>query len=237
MTLPPLGQYSRDIEPGRHESLPAGEGGRPATAPLGAGESVSEAMDTEPDARFEPPQQLAGAHYDEMMQSQEGAMGYLAAPDYRVRFAAILICASTWKSADDSRVVEACRQIAASSAEDSLRMGAVDVLTIALDGSKSPDISSFLGDLVMDSANGIEVRRSAYWALRQIQFGLADKDFDTFLKGTICLVKPVIRRYPDQFSEEEVKSHITPPRRFSADFWDSADAIDFEFVAQFASRQ
>lgn len=185
------------------------------------------------DPRYQTPKDLAGPHYEDMMRSKEAAMEYLSATDPRVRLAAILICGTTWNCGADSRLVEACRSIADSDADDSFRVFAIESLGIALRSSKAPDASQLLANLVMNSANSMEVRTSAYWALRGIQFGLDDVDFDTFLKGTICRVKSILRAYPGRFSEEDIRSKVTPQGRFPEGFWESAEEIDWDFVRQF----
>lgn len=186
------------------------------------------------DSSYQTPKELAGPHYEEMMRSKESALEYLSSPDYRVRIAAILVCQSTWNCGADSRVVEACRNTAASDADDHFRITAISLLGMALSSTKTPDASRFVANLVMASASSIDVRRTAYWALREIQFGIEDVDFDTFVKGTICTIKSILHAYPGRFSEDDVRRAVTPQPGFPEDFWDSADEIDWDFVRQFA---
>ena len=187
------------------------------------------------DPTFQTPKERAGPHYEEMMRSKEAALEYLSSPNYRVRLAAIMICQTTWNCGSVSELVEACREIAGSDADDSFRLCSIGSLRTVLSSSKAPDISRFLANLVMDSINSMEVRTCAYWALREIQFGIGDVDFDTFLKSVISTcVKPILFAYPERFSEDDVRRNLTPQPGFPEDFWDSAEEIDWDFVRQFA---
>ena len=190
----------------------------------------------QPNPRYETPKELAGSHYHEMMRSKDGATRYLSESDHRVRLGAIEICTSVWKCGSDPAVIAACHSIADSAANDSLRACAIDWLGLGLMSSKSRDASRFLADIVMDPANPADVQASAYWALRRIQFGVGDVDLDTFLKGTISLVKSVLRENPGSFKEEDVRSNLAPEGLFPKGFWESAEEIDWDFVAKFASH-
>lgn len=183
--------------------------------------------------RFQSPKDLAGPQYQEMIRSKEATLVYLSSPDRKLRLAAILLCEAVWNAGRDSRVIEACRHIAESDADDSYRGVAVSSLGTALDSSKARDASAFLANLILDSSESVELRRDAYWALRQIQFGVADVDFDTFFMGTIRMVKTIMRELPGRFSEDEVIRDLTPQPGFPDNFWDSADRIDLDFVSQF----
>jgi hypothetical protein len=189
------------------------------------------------DARFQTPRTLAGLHYNDMIRSKDATMEYLLSPDYSARLAAVLLCETTWKCGADSRLIAACREMAASDVPDSFRMVAVRALGRALSFAKSAGDSEFLANLIMDSSISGEVRTDAYWALREIQFGNVDSDFDTFLKGVICTIKSINRVYPERFSEEDAKSDITPRGRFPDGFWESAEEIDWEFVRRFATSR
>ncbi|MEX2121162.1 MAG: hypothetical protein WD847_16335 [Pirellulales bacterium] len=185
------------------------------------------------DARFATPRDLAGAHYEEMNRSKEAALAFLSAPNYRTRLAAILICEQVWHAASEPRVLEACRSIAESDADDSIRDASICVLGRALSSTKDPIASLFVARIVLDSQNSAELRTSAYWVLREIQYGVADVDFDTFFRGTIHIVKECLKALPSRFSEESVKSALLPDLPdgcFPHDFWDSADWIDWDCV-------
>ncbi len=186
------------------------------------------------DAFLATPQELAGRDYDEMLSSQESAMGLLSAHDYKTSLAAAMICEQNWNAGSDPRVVQACRRIAKSNAEDSFRIVAIDILSRAFSSTKHPGTSGFVAELVLDPQNSIELRTDAYWALREIQYGVDDVDF---MLGTIHVVKRCLRRYPDRFSEESVKSALLGNESFPDDFWDSADQIDWKFVHQFDPRR
>ncbi|MFZ5830197.1 MAG: hypothetical protein ACOY3P_08915 [Planctomycetota bacterium] len=188
------------------------------------------------DARFQTPRDLAGPHYDEMMRSKETATAYLDAVEWQVCLAAIIVCGNTWQMGPDRALVLACCRIAASDGPESARGVAASVLGHLLSASKAPNASAFLADLVLDSSNSIELRRDAYWALREVQFGVAERDFDTFLKHMISVAKSVMRAYPGRFSEEAARQALTPPDRFPNGFWESAEEIDWDFVSKFVGQ-
>ena len=195
-------------------------------------------MNEEPaDLRYQTPQQLAGPYYEEMTASKEAAVRNLWAPDVRVRVAAILICNTVWDCGRAPDLLEACFHLAGSQAEDPARIVAIHMLGEALSLSKSPAASRFLADLVMDTENSAELRSESYWALREVQFGLGDTDFDMHLRGLITQLKDAMRHVPVPYSEAEVKAAITPPDGFPPAFWESAGEIDWEFVGRFASRK
>jgi hypothetical protein len=187
----------------------------------------------ESDLRYQTPEELAGPNYNEMVLSKRAALACLSASDLRLRVAAIMICHFNWNCGTDPRVVEACRSIAESDADDSIRVCAVTLLGVIFDASKRLDISRFLANLVLCPTSSRELLTNAYWALRQVQFGLSDASFDNFIKGTIHMVRSQIRIRPGQLSEEIVKAKITPKGCFPEGFWESADVLDLDFVRQF----
>ncbi len=201
-------------------------------------------MDTEfPDARFQTPFELAGRHYDQMITSMEATATFLSSPDHRVRLAAILLFVGTWKRMSDPRLIRACEDLAVSDADDSVRVCAIHSFGHARSFSKCPNASRLLADLVMTSSNGIEVQRAAYLALREVQYGMSDTSFDELLRSTISTVKDVFRQFPQRFPEERMRNTLVPPDSFPDDrwesaeeFWESADRIDFDFVARFATE-
>lgn len=156
-------------------------------------------------------------------------------PDYKIRLAAILVCESTWNCAASPKVIAACREIAASNAHDSFRICAIETLSRALSANKSADVSSFLANLIFEAKNSADLRVSAYWALREVQFGLSDTSFDNSLKGLFCSVKSILHDKPGEFLEDEVKSNLLGEGRIPDELWDSAEAIDWDFVAKFAT--
>lgn len=184
---------------------------------------------------FQTAEELAGVHHKEMMRGKEATLAFLAAPDYRVRLAAILVGETTWNCGRDSRVVEACHHIAESDADDSIRIFAIHSLGTAFSGTKASDASLFLANMVLDAKNTVAVQRDAYWALREIQFGVGDVDFDTFLKGTICVANSIMRAFPGRFLEDDFRRNVTPQPGFPEGFWDSAEDIEWDFVHNFAS--
>jgi hypothetical protein len=180
------------------------------------------------DARYRTPKDLAGPHYEAMMRNKEAAISYLSAPDYETRIAAILLCESTWGCGVDPRVLDACRQIAGSDGDDSVRCCAVSSLGRALNSTRSPDASQFLARIAKDPKNAMDLRITAYWALREVQLGLADSNSYSHV---LYLAKSYIRQHPGRFTEDEVMSNLLGSLPKSN--WDLAGQIDLEFVNQF----
>lgn len=160
-------------------------------------------------------------------------MSFLSSSDIRCRLAAILICDYVWNAVADYRVVAACRTIAAFTESDPERIVAIGALARGLSGSRDVDASRMLAQLVSDSHKSVELRMEAYWALRQVRFGAADCDFDSFLRGTIHTVKAVMRSHPESFSEEAVKSALLANGRSPDDFWnDGVEQIDWALIQE-----
>lgn len=191
----------------------------------------------ETDPRCQTAEELAGQLYNQMIRSKEATLACLSSSNYRIRIAAIRLCESFWKCGPDPQLIEACYSIAGSDAPDAFRMCGVYSLARILSSTKATAASRFLANLIMDSTNSTELRTTAYWALREIQFGLGDVDFDTFLKGMISGIKSILGAYPGKFSEDKAKSEITPQGAFPEGFWESADDIDWDFVAQFGESK
>jgi len=189
------------------------------------------------DARFATPRDLAGSHYDEMIRSKEATMAFLSTPHYATRLAAVMICEQNWNAAREARVLEACRAIAESDADESVRLVSISFLGRALSSTKDPAASAFVARMVLESQNSAEFRASAYWVLREIQYGVADVDFDNFLRGTIDVVKTALKGCPSSFSEKSVRSSLLPKPRFPEKFWESADEIDWDFVHQMSKHE
>ncbi len=196
------------------------------------------------DARYQTAQDLAGPQYQLMMSNKDAALEYLTTADHAVRLAAIMVCEVTWKCGCDPRVLEACRELAVSDADAPIRFCAIDVFGRGLSGSKSPAASGFLADIIVRPATSNELRLCAYWALREVQFGASDESFDQFLKGTMSAIKSILRTHPERSSreflkrcsEEKTREAIAPHDCFPEGFWESAEEIDWDFVARFATR-
>lgn len=184
------------------------------------------------DVRFLTPKELAGEHFDEMLASKDATMRFLLAPSNRTRLGAILICEQNWRASSEHSVLEACRSLAGSDADDSIRMVACDVIGRALSATKDPETTKFVARIVLDPHNSATLRTHAYWVLREIVYGVADVDFDNFMRGTIHTVKTCLNARPQQLSEESVKSALVPDGCFQDNFWESSDRIDWDFVCR-----
>ena len=109
-------------------------------------------------------------------------------------------------------------------------MVAIGVIGRALSATKDPMAAKFIARVVLAPQNSVPLRIHAYWVLREIAYGVADADFDNFLRGTIHTVKATLEARPSQFSEEAVKSALLPEGSLPNDFWESSDQIDWAFV-------
>lgn len=190
-------------------------------------------MNEEIDYRYQTAKTLAGPLYDDLVGSKEAALDALSAPEENLRLAAMLICDHIWKVGSDQRLFQACVQVVSSNVNDSMRICAMSVLGRAFQSSRSSDESRFLATIVHDDTIGSELRSVAYYALRQVQFGIAGSDFDDFLKATFFTVKSILRSYPMDISEERAKSALTSGSEAIQKLWDSAEEIDWSFVNQF----
>jgi len=190
----------------------------------------------ERDPSFQDPRELAGPYYTDMMQSQESTLRYLSSGDPGIRIAAVLACVSNWGCGSHSEVVRACIEIAGSEVGERFRACAAGLLGTVLSSTRDTNASRFLANLVLDSMSSSAIQSAAYWALREIQYGPADVNFDTFVKRLICTsLKPFLREYPEQLSEADARRTFAPVPGFPKDFWDLADEVDWEFVRSFTS--
>jgi hypothetical protein len=182
-------------------------------------------------ADFQTPKELAGEHYDEMLRSKDDALRYLFYPDYNVRIAALAVCESQWNCGSDQRFIDACREIAISSAEGSIRLCAIRALATARRSSRSSTLLTLLATVVRDEESPMEVRTAAYWAMREIHFGSADPMWSQQMFHDI---KRVLQVYPHGLDEEQIKRALLG--RGPDSDWEEAEAIDWEFVNQFTTR-
>lgn len=176
---------------------------------------------------------LAGPLYDELVQSTQAAMAHLFDPSSDIRFVALDICDRLWDCSGDVEFVDACRQIAATDPDDSVRARAIESFGKAFRSSKNPSASQFLADIVKDSKRSDGVRTTAFRALREIQLGLTEDDE---MKRTISLMKASLRKIPWLMSEDEARHILLGAGYYPNMDWDSVDEIDWAFVDQYASR-
>jgi len=182
------------------------------------------------DPRLQRAKVLAGSKYQEMLQSEENTLELLSSSKHNLCEAAILVCEVFWKWGQDQRVVEACYKIADSDAHKSNRISVLNSLGRLLSATKALDASQYLAKIVCSSRSSNDLKLSAYWALREIQFGKEDPDF---LKSVISATKFAFRENPGKFSEDELRLVLTPQPGFSVEFWDASEQMDIEFVKQF----
>ena len=189
---------------------------------------------TQPDARYLPPADLAGRHYENMIRDRDTALEFLRSTDCKLRLAAILTCESRWACGPTREFFEACAGIVSWDIDESFHISAIGVLGRVFSATKSAEVSELLAKVAMHPGNAVEVRQAAYWALRHVQFGTADRSFNDFMKGTVSVVKSILRSYPGRLQDEGlVRDRLLPPGRFPDDFWDTSDDIDWSWVAKF----
>jgi len=183
--------------------------------------------------RLEITRDLAGPLYEELVRSRRVAFAHLFHADRNVRIAAIHVYDCLWNCSDDIAFVNACRKLAATDADDSVRVAAIDTLGTALEATQDASASQFLGDIVKDSRTSDELRDSAYWALRHIQLGINDEEI---VKRLISHRKLTLRMgVPPIDSQEQEKKALLAG--FPESVWDTADEIDWDFVDRYASRR
>ena len=175
---------------------------------------------------------LAGPLYEDIMQSKGTALANLSHMDKNVRIAAISICCRHWDCSRDADFLNACRTIAATDPDGSVRGEAIDAIGEALEGSQDASVSRFLADLAADADAADDVRRRAYLALRAIQVGLTEQEI---ARRAAVLMKLALRKLPLGITEEEAKKAALCGGRFPEGVWDSAEEIDWNFVGRFAS--
>lgn len=178
--------------------------------------------------------ELAGPHYGELILSKKAALAHLFSADRNVRIASIHICDQVWECSSDTEFVNACQRIAATDADDSVRVHAIEAFGRAFQSSQDPAASEFLAGIVRNRNSSEEVRKTAYWALREVQMGLSEEDT---VKRTISLMKVAIRKLPMGVTETQVKQLLLCGGRFPESTWDSADQIDWGFVNRFGEER
>ncbi|MFL5245219.1 MAG: HEAT repeat domain-containing protein, partial [Gemmataceae bacterium] len=159
---------------------------------------------------------------------------HLFDPNPTVRKAAIGICDIHWNCSSDMGFINACRELAGSDPDQSVRADAIRSLGKALESSRDPSASHFLANVVKDGDKSQEERAAAYWALREIHLGLTEQDN---VKRSISLMKLALPRLEMGMTEEEVKQTLLGRGQFAYIDWDSVDLIDWDFVNQFVSSK
>ncbi len=177
---------------------------------------------------------LAGPLYDALVENREAAFLHIFNTDWKVRIAAIHVCQSAWQGSADRRFVDACRQLAGNDPNDLVRQVAIHSFGEALRSSKDVSACRFLAAIVNSALNSEQVRRAAYFALREVHLGLTEEDF---VRSNAALMKEALHELPLGMSEEEVKRVVLCGGRFPGNVWDTAEKIDWDFVEQFANRE
>ena len=113
------------------------------------------------------------------------------------------------------------------------RVHAIDAFGRSFQTTQDASASQFVADLVKDSKSSEEVRRAAYWALRQIQLGLTDEEI---VRRLVPLAKEVLRKNPAGATEEQFKQTLLCGGRFPENVWNTSEQIDWDFVDRHASR-
>lgn len=174
----------------------------------------------------------AGAAYEDLVRSKETALRHLFDEDWKVQAAAISICQFTWRCLADARFVDACRELAATAANDRVRAGALSAFGEALRSSQDASESRFLAGIVTDVRNSKYVRMAAYWALREVQFGRTEEDS---VKQMVIDAKEALATLPTGLTEEDAKRIVLCRGRYPESLWETADSIDSDFVNKFAA--
>jgi len=118
--------------------------------------------------------------------------------------------------------------------DDFVRAQAISCLGKSLESTQDHSTSQFLAHVTKDNRNSERVRKAAYWALRQIQIGLTEKDE---IKRAISLAKEASHKLSDAMPEAKVKQALLGGGHFPGIDWDSVDQIDWEFVDQYALEE
>jgi hypothetical protein len=175
---------------------------------------------------------FAGTLYDDLVRSKESCLKHLSNPDSNVRIAAIHVCDSHWNCSADATFLDACRKLATTDPHDAVRAHAIASLGKAMRSSQDFSTSRFLADLVKNPDSSEDVRKEAYWALREVQLGLTEEDA---VKRTIALLRLAYHELPIHGTEEDMRKVILGSGRYPQIDWDSVDQIDWDFVNRFAS--
>jgi hypothetical protein len=177
--------------------------------------------------------EFAGAQFDELMRNQDSAFEHLNSPNKNVRIAAINICDFVWHASTKPEFVAACRRIAESDPDVAVRIHGIEAYGRAMESTRDPLASRFLANLVKDTKSPDDVRRAAYWALREVQWGVPEVEHVQRLAG---LMRSGLRRNTTALSEEQIKSILLGGGRYPEALWDSAEQIDWALVDRCASQ-
>lgn len=142
-------------------------------------------------------------------------------------------------------MISSYREQAASDADESIREKSLEAIGKALQKSRDRTISEFLAGLVSDETAPQNVRRAAYWALREAQFGFTEEESVT---RSIWLAKDLLRMAREKgmseaqisslgIDEKQAKSKLLCAGRWPDSLWETASEIDWAFVEQFKSPQ
>lgn len=176
--------------------------------------------------------ELAGPTFDELMRCKEAAVAHVFDNDPNIRVAAINICDSVWRCSGDADFLKACCNLALSDPDDWVRSHAIDAYGRAMKSSRDRAASRFLAQIVKDETNPARVRRTAYFALQEVQSSLSEEE--QIVRRFASLMKESLDRLPSTMSERELRRTVLCGGRFPESVWDKADEIDWDFVGKCA---
>jgi hypothetical protein len=169
----------------------------------------------------------AGDAYPELVRSKDAAMAQMRHPDPKVRITAISMCDIHWKCSGESTFRAALQELVVNDPDESVRRTAIDSLGGAFRKTQDPVVSHLLADLAARADLSQELRRIAYWALREVQLGMTPLDL---VKRRIRETKLLYDAQGARGVPAAVKRSLLRGGRVPKSVWESAGEIDLEFV-------
>ena len=175
---------------------------------------------------------LAGDYFDILIASKDDCTAHLQNADPTVRLAAITVYGSVWADKSDSEFFVTSQRMAVEDPDPQVRAGAIGPLGAVFRSTQDASVSRFLADLARDDRNTDSIKISAYWALREVQFGLTDEEL---IKRGAQLAKASIHRLAPNLDEERVREAWDRSLISVGSSWAHVDDVDWDLVRRWAT--
>jgi hypothetical protein len=176
----------------------------------------------------------AGDAYLDLVRSRDVSIALMQHPNPDVRITAISMCDLHWKCSNEPAFRAALQELVVNDPDESVQRTAIDSLGGAFRKTQDTVVSHLLANLAARGDLPEDFRRTAYWALREVQLGITPHDL---VKRRICDTKFLYDAQGGLEVPSAVKHSLLRGGRLPESVWESAGEIDLEFVNRVLSSK